>query len=335
MRPAALFAGDSLRGAHRIAADSTGRALTDSTVRFSVDSLFSGEADSLRFAADSLCSDCPDSLLTAGFETLDTLPAPAPLFRPASPKEIFGPSVIAVVPVPSFYREPLRPLTGNSAFQTLVLLLAAAYAILFYRHISDIGLLFSRISHDRASGERLAEEPGSTSLSRFLKVSNIIGLLFVGVAAVKYAEELVAPGVLPDLPFEAVAGIPLLFVAIVVLIALFQSFVLRAVGAVTLSRRFINRMLLLKRSYFALSAIVATPLLLLFALCPLHTGRGWLIAVLVELAVTSLLYFRESLHLFLSKKIPFLHWFLYLCTVEIFPVSFLILTVVRYGDRLL
>ena len=42
-----------------------------------------------------------------------------------------------------------------------------------------------------------------------------------------------------------------------------------------------------------------------------------------------LLYLKESLMLFLSKKISILHWFLYLCAVEIFPVSFVWLSLTR------
>ena len=40
-------------------------------------------------------------------------------------------------------------------------------------------------------------------------------------------------------------------------------------------------------------------------------------------------YLKESLMLFLSKKISILHWFLYLCAVEIFPVSFVWLSLTR------
>ena len=45
--------------------------------------------------------------------------------------------------------------------------------------------------------------------------------------------------------------------------------------------------------------------------------------------MTAFLYLKESLNLFISKKISILHWFLYLCTVEIFPVSLLWLSLVR------
>lgn len=45
--------------------------------------------------------------------------------------------------------------------------------------------------------------------------------------------------------------------------------------------------------------------------------------------VTAILYLREVLNLFISKKVSILHWILYLCIVEVFPVSLLWLLVAR------
>ena len=165
-----------------------------------------------------------------------------------------------------------------------MLLLAAAYAMLLYRHIGDIRLLLYRVSHDRASSERLMEDPGGNTLTRFLKISGIIGLLFIGIAAARYAETFIAPAMLPPLPPSAVAGVSLLFAALWALVATYQSVVLRTVTTVTLSRPFMSQLWLLKRTYFALATVVATPPLLLFALCPPQSGRLWLALTLVESA---------------------------------------------------
>ena len=96
-----------------------------------------------------------------------------------------------------------------------------------------------------------------------------------------------------------------------------------------ISQPFTAQIVLLKRTYFALAVIVSSPALLLFALCPPGRGGVWFTVIVAELTVTALLYFRETLNLFLSKKVSILHWFLYLCTVEIFPISLLWLLAVR------
>ncbi|MDE6711665.1 MAG: DUF4271 domain-containing protein [Alistipes sp.] len=276
--------------------------------------------------ADSLAGG--DSLLMAQ-PAADSLAAASELYRRAAVREVFGGTTVVVAPSPTFYKEPPRPLTGNPVFEGLVLLLAAVYAMLLYRHKSDVLLLFYRISHDRASSERLMEDPGGHTLTRFLKISAAIGLLFIGVAVTRIAETFFADVALPPLPYHAEMAAALLFAAIWMTIALYQTVVLKTVTTVTLTRPFMTQLRLLKRTYFALAVVAATPPLLLLALCPPRTGMLWLGIVLLESAVTAVLYIRETLHLFIAKKIPILHWFLYLCAVEIFPFSLLWLIAVR------
>ena len=112
-------------------------------------------------------------------------------------------------------------------------------------------------------------------------------------------------------------------------IAAYQTIAVRLAGALTLSQPFIAQLMLLKRTCFALGMILISPPLLLFALCPQGTGGVWFCIIAVELAAAAALYLKETLNLFLSKKVSILHWFLYLCTVEVFPVSLLWLLAVR------
>ena len=71
------------------------------------------------------------------------------------------------------------------------------------------------------------------------------------------------------------------------------------------------------------------PLILLFLLASPDTGHILSFGILILGGALLLLYLKESLMLFLSKKISILHWFLYLCAVEIFPVSFVWLSLTR------
>ena len=305
------------------------RTPRDTAFRATPDSAALAAGDSLgRFILpDSLAG--ADSLAWGDLALIDTLPPPEPDFRPASAYEVFGSSSIAVVSVPTIHQEPRQPLTGNPFFQAAVLLFAAAYATLLYRHMTDVRLLLSRVFHNRASGERLAEEPGSSGLARFLKIADIIGLCFIGVAAAKFVDELFAPDDFPELPLPLTLCVSLVFALLWLAIVAFQTLLLRAAGLLTLNRPLIDQLRLLKRTYFALAVIVAAPPFLLFALTPPDQGFGWFCTAAGMLAVTALLYLRESRLLFVAKKIPFLHWFLYLCAVEIFPFSFLWLTAVR------
>lgn len=213
-------------------------------------------------------------------------------------------------------------LVRNAAFEGAVLLLAGLYVTLLYRNLGDVRSLLSRISRDAASAERLAEDPGRSGFGRFLRIAAAIGLLFVGIAVVKGADELIPPCRAALLPPSALLVLPVLATLLCALVAGFRVAALRLAGAVTRTQHVVGQLLLVGRIYFALTVIVAVPALALYALCPRGEGTVWLCLTAGALAVTSMLYLRESLNLFISKKISILHWFLYLCIVEIFPVSF-------------
>lgn len=264
--------------------------------------------------------------------TADSLHTPAAVvpvaYRDVAAERIFGSTSISV---PSQYQSMTTTpsLTDNPVFQSFVLLLAAIYAILLSHNLGDVRQLLGRISRDTATGQRLFEDPGRSGFSRFLNVTTTIGMLFMGVMTVKYGDTLMPRRLMELIPHGAVLILSLLATAACTLLILFQSAAVHLAGAVTLSQGLVAQLQLLKRTYFSLAVVIASPALLLFALCPRGTGGIWFCIIAIELTVTAILYLKESLNLFLSKKISILHWFLYLCTVEIFPISLLCLLAAR------
>ncbi len=109
--------------------------------------------------------------------------------------------------------------------------------------------------------------------------------------------------------------------ALLAAIALAQIGLLRVAGAVTLSQPVTSQLITLKINYFALGTFVLSVPILLFLLTPRDTALTAVYAIAIGGAILGAMFVRETLMLFVSRKIPILHWFLYLCTVEIFPVS--------------
>lgn len=294
-------------------------------------------ADTLA-AADSLAGAAPPdslaSLFAAGRTPDGILFLPdaeqlgAGLWRDTTARAVFGAESVAV-PAGKLQLPDTDSLTENGVFQSFVLLLAAMYAMLLYRNIGDIRTLFGNLSREASSRERLTEDPGSSGFSRFLHIVTAIGMLFLGVMAVKYGDTLLPHFLTGTLPRGAVLALSLLATLACTLIVLLQGLLLRAVGALTVSQDFIARLLLLRRCCFALTVLLTSPALLLFALCPRNTGDVWFLIITIELAVAAILYLRESLRLFISKKISILNWILYLCSVEIFPASLVWLLLAR------
>ena len=316
-------------------ASDAGRSDSSGTAPFRAEARTEMPAGTLPAPADSLRTDSlhADSLPAFPFPVQSgpaDLPGetPAVRWRDTTAAAVFGPASVEAAP------RTLPPsgapsLTDNAVFQSFVLLLAATYATLLYRNIGDIRTLVGHISRDAASRQRLSEDPGSSGFSRFLHIVTAIGMRFLGVFAVKYGDALM-PRLLTDtLSHGAVRAMSLLATLACTAIVACQAALVRIAGAVTVSQPFVSQLMLLRRTYFALAVIVTSPALLLFALCPRGTGNVWFSVITIELAMTAILYLKESLNLFISKKISILHWFLYLCTVEIFPVSLLWLSLVR------
>ncbi len=241
--------------------------------------------------------------------------------------DLFGPAA-TLAPAP----HPVagsRSLTDNALFQGCVLLLAATYILLLHHNLPEIRALFARISRRGTSGKSLSDESAGSTSTRLSPLSILLGTLFVGIFLVKGADLLLPEERLAALPRTAVPLLCLLASALGLGVLLYQQTLLRLTGALTLTTPFIRQLQQVRQTCFSIAVLLLSPLLLLFALCPRNTGGVWFGLIVMLLTGTLCLYLKETLSLFISKKISILHWFLYLCSVEIFPVSLLALLATR------
>ena len=191
--------------------------------------------------------------------------------------------------------------------------------------------LVGRVAFERRDSERTSDESGNAGFTRFLNIALALGFLLAGVTAVRLcdrpdiAQELLSMGNGSTLSLLLALGVGLLFL----LVYLYGILLLRAVGGVTLTSGFTTQLIRIKRGYAALGAIILAPVILLFALSPLGSDTIWAGLLTAGWLITFLLYLRETFALFISKKVSILLWILYLCAVEIFPVTLLWLLVVR------
>ena len=229
----------------------------------------------------------------------DTLcPAPIP---PVTAEEVFGTSS-ALVYTPRT-NQNTSPIYESGLFQGIVLALTLAYLFVICRSLRETYDLLRKISLDPAKKGRMAEVQGSSNV-RFLWAMTIIGI--------------------PTLSLFLLHWIPLsgiLIIVAIATIALYQIGLLWLTGNISLSQSTTSLLIDLKFNYFSLGSILLCPLILLYLLTPSGTGHGILYCIWGVLGIVVFLYLKDSFTLFLSKKIPILHWILYLCAVEIFPLS--------------
>lgn len=310
--------------------DSLAAAMPDS-LRMEADSLTGGLAGADTLWESPLGAFMPGDSLYAHATTLHYLPDGTPLegYRTVDAGEFFGQQSLLAAPRPAAQQQPR--LTDELPFQGLVLLLTLLFGLLLYRNPGDMRALVGRVAFERRDSERTSDESGNAGFTRFLNIALALGFLLAGVTAVRLcdrpdiAQELLSMGDGSTLSLLLALGVGLLFL----LVYLYGILLLRAVGGVTLTSGFTTQLIRIKRGYAALGAIILAPVILLFALSPLGSDTIWAGLLTAGWLITFLLYLRETFALFISKKVSILHWILYLCAVEIFPVTLLWLLVVR------
>jgi len=218
----------------------------------------------------------------------------------------------------------VTPLASGPVYQVSVVALLLAYTLLLYRFRSDISSIFVR--HKTQPDDQVAE--GLSSIyTRFFNSAFTVGLLTAGVMVVKFVD--VMAGEAFDAPYWLVLGAVPLVACMLLLVVGVQSSMLWAVGRQTLCDGFIRQLMRLKRGGFTLFTVVCTPLILLYALGPRDSYDAFMYVIGIELVALVLVFLYKTYALFVDKKISILHWFLYLCSVELFPVSLIVLLIFR------
>lgn len=244
----------------------------------------------------------------------DTLcPAPIP---PVTAEEVFGTSS-ALVYTPRT-NQNTSPIYESGLFQGIVLALTLAYLFVICRSLRETYDLLRKISLDPAKKGRMAEVQGSSNV-RFLWAMTIIGIPTLSLFLLRMVDLQIPLSTIMAPHWIPLPGI--LIIVAIATIALYQIGLLWLTGNISLSQSTTSLLIDLKFNYFSLGSILLCPLILLYLLTPSGTGHGILYCIWGVLGIVVFLYLKDSFTLFLSKKIPILHWILYLCAVEIFPLS--------------
>lgn len=249
----------------------------------------------------------------------DTLPAPDTL-PGTTAADLFG-ALSALAP-----QEAASPAVTpglSPALQGILLLLGVAYVLLLSNHPGTSWELLTRSFAPHRS-RRPATDTTSGPIP-FLNRAGFLALLFAGLFALRLG----APRTFaPDVPQ---LGLGLLASAVLAGTILLQCAMLRLAGALTLTRNLTEGIIAAKRSALGLYALLLPPALLCYLPVPYDEGRAGLGIVLALTGIVLFLFLKETLELFVSKKVSISHWFLYLCIVELFPISLLWLLIARHG----
>ena len=268
-------------------------------------------ADSLATVAES--ADAPSSALIPIDISSSPLPADvADAMRFAAEQGVMTKDAFAM----SGYIEVLT----NIGLNLFVIAIVIGYLFCMYRYFEDMmALIHSVFRSNVILSEKVVERRRSEIFNGFLGKLFLLGVAFIGILAFIWVNSGrgEALGIEQNL---AIYALPL-SVGVFLMILIAQSIILSAIGVVTQSLSTISALIRIRLIYFVLCVVVAAPIMLV-ALIGYGAGyQIWMNVGLVATAATLLLYAKESIELFISKKVSILHWILYLCAVEILPFT--------------
>ncbi len=98
---------------------------------------------------------------------------------------------------------------------------------------------------------------------------------------------------------------------------------LKISGYMTLQTEFVEKILALRRQLSIMAILFISPLCIISGLTNYEEGIWVLQLSMYVVVIFLLIYIRQSFLLFIRQNISILHWILYLCGVELLPLSFL------------
>ena len=104
---------------------------------------------------------------------------------------------------------------------------------------------------------------------------------------------------------------------------------IKAIGAVGGAKKFCNEIWHIKMLNFGCTMLLASPIILVMLLGGDKVASVALYALFSVCSITIFFFLKETFLLFRAQRVSIFHWFLYLCALEILPLSLLVAPIVR------
>lgn len=246
--------------------------------------------------------------------------------------DVFGPaSTIAGVSADTSAPQLLEKVSFTDFVQYDVLICAVLVLLfhILYNYRESMGLLFAVLIKKKVSSDKLLEEQNHF-FKQFITIALILGALIVAGVVTKVADMYGGFGYVDGI-FPALSPwLCWIIVGIAVLVTLYKLLFVRMLGFITADKEFFREHHIMSRFFFVGAAVLVSPLFLLLSF---SYGKFAEAVLFVSLGIASamcLVFLFKSYKFFRVRNVSTLQWILYLCGVEIFPLSFLLLSGLRH-----
>lgn len=213
------------------------------------------------------------------------------------------------------------------AYQVATCVLALLGVFIFMNYYAPVGhIVVSSISNKGYSMDTNVYSSAVNNIEIVLGAMGVllISLLVMRLSVVRELQPLLAP--LLHLPPWVLGCVVFgMFAAFV----LGERLMLYIVGAVSEYGNFCTTIWSLKKLHFCTIVVLILPISILVLLTEAMPARVALFTSVAVCSIMLILFIKDSFLLFRAQRFSIFHWILYLCTLEIFPLSLLLAPIVR------
>ena len=208
----------------------------------------------------------------------------------------------------------------------IVILLFTSYILMLYLHRRTIADLF-KIFSLKDYMYKVVDQAGTT-FKHLCIWSHTTAILAVIISVVRV--DTLYNFINVDTPISQQWLVPIVAaVAFLLFISICRNVLLKIIGFVTGKADFIRKLYIQNDVLYTIAVVTTTPSIILGIMSSGLFFQVFAITATTSLIINTLIFTKYSLKIFLDKKISIFQWFLYLCGVEIMPLSFVIALILR------
>ena len=219
-------------------------------------------------------------------------------------------------------------ITASTAFGITALAVFVLYCLVIYHYRSQIAELTGAVWNKSNMEKTLA---GHNRLFEvFVRSLMLLGMGVLSLAVIKYADlrwgSFITDGRNDWELALACLAVPLC----TVLVWLLQNTMLRTAGSASLSSAFTTDIINVRRLAVSTATLTLAPVATMYALSGETSGQILFWITTAGAAGSAFFFMVRICQLFIERKISIFYWILYLCAVELFPVSLPLLILIRH-----
>ena len=219
----------------------------------------------------------------------------------------------------------IASLGGAYQVMTAVVALLFIFILVHYFDLFRFIIISSFSGQGRSDDLHIiARDTRNIKLVTCLGGAILIALLTMRVSVMDWGAPIFGVG--PDLSAWSVGGLTL---AGIILFLFGEGVLLYLTGQLSARSEACNNLWHMKLLYFSLSVVIISPMVILTLLTDGLVAKIALYTSAAICSLTLILFIKETFLLFRTQRFSIFHWILYLCALEIFPLSLLLAPIAR------